>query len=170
MLGQDPVVPSPKKDFFADYRSYADIVTRMRSYQSTPSLNITMPIIARSHERRDIYVVRLRVASDRPPQEKIWISCGQHAREWVAPAACLYVLDRLRGGYGSDERLSRLLDKYEVLVAPLINPDGYEYSRTSYRYWRKNRRRNGPLSYGVDLNRNWPGRWGDVGRSANGGD
>ena len=40
---------------------------------------------------------------------------------------------------------------------PLLNPDGYEYSRTHQRLWRKNRRR--PTSdnqcFGVDLNRNF---------------
>ena len=38
----------------------------------------------------------------------------------------------------------------------MANPDGYEYSRTTDRYWRKNRRTNsGSNCLGVDLNRNW---------------
>merc|ERR1711874_186033 len=42
-------------------------------------------------------------------------------------------------------------------VMPLLNPDGYEYSRTTDRLWRKNRAPppDGSDCYGVDLNRNW---------------
>ena len=40
---------------------------------------------------------------------------------------------------------------------PLLNPDGYEYSQTTYRLWRKNRFLNPgfPSCPGVDLNRNY---------------
>ena len=42
-------------------------------------------------------------------------------------------------------------------IAPLLNPDGYEWSHTNYRMWRKNRSAppSGSSCYGVDLNRNW---------------
>ena len=44
---------------------------------------------------------------------------------------------------------------------PMLNPDGYEYSRTQQRLWRKNRRQpsddaqNENECFGVDLNRNF---------------
>ena len=71
-------------------------------------------------------------------------------------------------------------------LVPVLNPDGYEYSRTKDRYWRKNRRKNsgskcdeGILhhgfedaangvmvdSYGVDLNRNFGKGFGEGGAS-----
>lgn len=42
-------------------------------------------------------------------------------------------------------------------MAPLLNPDGYEYSHTNDRMWRKNRSPppSGSSCWGVDLNRNW---------------
>ena len=48
----------------------------------------------------------------------------------------------------------RSLDWYLV---PLVNPDGYEFSQTKDRFWRKNRRPPGPAEkcHGVDLNRNF---------------
>ena len=44
----------------------------------------------------------------------------------------------------------------------MINPDGHEYSRTEYRLWRKNRRKNTDGSWGVDLNRNYGYMWGTL--------
>lgn len=47
----------------------------------------------------------------------------------------------------------------EFFIMPVVNPDGYRYSYTKDRLWRKNRRYNGKC-YGVDLNRNFPYKWG----------
>lgn len=49
---------------------------------------------------------------------------------------------------------------------PLVNPDGYEFSHTSNRLWRKNRVAAGNCR-GVDLNRNYGHRWGGQGTSNN---
>ena len=40
-----------------------------------------------------------------------------------------------------------------------MNPDGYHYSRTVDRLWRKNRSHQGGACYGVDLNRNHDYNW-----------
>lgn len=45
-----------------------------------------------------------------------------------------------------------------------MNPDGYEYTHTTDRLWRKNRRRN-TFCTGVDLNRNYGYKWGGQGAS-----
>jgi murein tripeptide amidase MpaA len=43
---------------------------------------------------------------------------------------------------------------------PLVNPDGYEYSWTTDRLWRKNRTPNlGSSCVGTDLNRNFGFKW-----------
>jgi hypothetical protein len=51
----------------------------------------------------------------------------------------------------------------------VVNVDGYVYTWTTDRYWRKNRRPNaGSGCMGVDLNRNWSYQWGlDNGSSGN---
>ncbi|KAK7072027.1 hypothetical protein SK128_010429 [Halocaridina rubra] len=46
---------------------------------------------------------------------------------------------------------------------PLVNPDGYTYSITTDRMWRKNRANTTDSGcYGVDLNRNFNVSWGNV--------
>jgi murein tripeptide amidase MpaA len=76
---------------------------------------------------------------------------------------------RLATGYASDDRIRSLLDRSEVWIVPIVNPDGLEYSIYVYRYWRKNRRMNADGSYGVDLNRNYSYQWGydNIGSSSN---
>ena len=68
-------------------------------------------------------------------------------REWVAISTATFLLDKLvaafklteaevSGAQGCDLAAVRAVDWY---VAPLLNPDGYEFSHTDNRMWRKNR-------------------------------
>lgn len=51
-------------------------------------------------------------------------------------------------------------------IMPVVNPDGYEFSHTGDRLWRKNRAPGGSgRCAGVDLNRNYGYRWGGEGAS-----
>jgi murein tripeptide amidase MpaA len=158
-----PNDPGAVVDFFANYRSYNEIEQKLRSY-SNDQLDLSIEIAAHSHEGRNISVIRMQ-SKHAHPNKKIWIGCGQHAREWIAPASCMYLVDAIAKGAGTkNSPFDQILTEYQLLVAPLVNPDGYEYSRLKDRYWRKNRRNNGPREKaGVDLNRNWPNRWGPIG-------
>uniref|UniRef100_A0A1I7WVV3 Peptidase_M14 domain-containing protein n=1 Tax=Heterorhabditis bacteriophora TaxID=37862 RepID=A0A1I7WVV3_HETBA len=69
-------------------------------------------------------------------------------------------------GYGIDEKITRSVDKFDWYIIPEANPDGYEYSRTQDRLWRKTRSRNVTVNkwcVGADANRNWGYRWGEAG-------
>lgn len=45
-------------------------------------------------------------------------------------------------------------------ITPIVNPDGFYYSQTSDRLWRKNRQTvSGNSCVGRDINRNWPYKW-----------
>jgi len=77
----------------------------------------------------------------------------------------MYILNELLARYGTSKPVTDLLNKIGVVVIPVVNPDGYDYSWTNDRLWRKNRRRNSDGTYGVDLNRNWDSHWGGQGSS-----
>ncbi len=88
-----------------------------------------------------------------------------HAREWVATQMALRLIKYLTANYGSNRRVTRLLYTTEIWVIPVANPDGYEYTFTNERLWRKNLRDNDgdgeiTLADGVDLNRNFGSHWG----------
>jgi hypothetical protein len=77
----------------------------------------------------------------------------------------MWIIDRLVEDADTDARVGAILDASEVFVFPVINPDGYLFSWSTNRLWRKNRRLNSGGSYGVDLNRNWGFQWGGQGAS-----
>ncbi len=89
----------------------------------------------------------------------------QHAREWITPEMTRRLMRHVLDGYGTDPELRRLVDTTEMWFVPVANPDGYDYTFTTERLWRKNLRDNNgdgqiTVGDGVDPNRNFPTRWG----------
>ena len=71
-------------------------------------------------------------------------------------------------GYGVNSAITELVDRMDLSFNLVANPDGYQYSHTSKRLWRKTRTPNqGSACVGTDPNRNWKPGWGTVGASKN---
>jgi murein tripeptide amidase MpaA len=52
------------------------------------------------------------------------IDGGIHAREWISPAAVLFMIDQLVTGYDSQPMIRQLVDQLDWYIVPLLNPDG----------------------------------------------
>ncbi len=53
-----------------------------------------------------------------------WISGATHGNEFTGTEVCLYIIDKLVSGYGSDKEITALVDKKSFYICPVINPDG----------------------------------------------
>lgn len=151
--------------FFDVYHTYAEVNAYMdQLVVLRPDLAQTfvMGITLQGREMR-----ALRITGPGPtPKPGVLFHGGQHAREWITVPTSLYVADQLIRNYDTDAYVRELVDRCEFYILPIMNPDGYEYSWTNDRLWRKNRRANSGGSFGVDLNRNWGWQWGGEGSSS----
>ncbi|GLB40847.1 putative zn_pept [Lyophyllum shimeji] len=86
---------------------------------------------------------------------------AQHAREWVATATALYLAHALASNASNKHSLSHLLDVYDFYIVPVPNPDGYDYTWETDRFWYKTRQLMGSKNkcFGLDMNRNWGYKW-----------
>ena len=156
----DPSRP-PAKDFFADFKPFAAVDDHaLRLADLHPELAYT-EVIGRSIEGRPLRALHITDPDSGQDKPTIVLNGGQHAREWIAVMSTICIADRLVHRATSDERVAAALAKYEFVIVPVVNPDGYVYSWDHDRYWRKNRRGRS----GVDLNRNWDWDWGGRGAS-----
>uniref|UniRef100_A0A3B5M085 Carboxypeptidase B1 (tissue) n=1 Tax=Xiphophorus couchianus TaxID=32473 RepID=A0A3B5M085_9TELE len=106
--------------------------------------------------------------SSTSPKPAIFMDCGIHAREWISPAFCQWFVNEAVTTYGSDSAMTTLLNSMDVYVLPVFNIDGYVYTHTSDRMWRKTRSRNsGSSCIGTDPNRNFDAGWCTIGASSN---
>lgn len=115
--------------------------------------------IGRSVENRPIWALRLGERRG-STLKMLFLGC-HHAREWIAVEVPYLLAEHLVTNATTDP-VQQWLQKGEIWVAPMVNPDGHEYSRTRERLWRKNRRRNPDGSIGVDPNRNYGYMWGTL--------
>jgi len=143
------------------YHQYNEIVTHFNDLAAAYPTLTTRQSAGTSIQGREIPAIRITGPGDPSQRPVVFINGGQHAREWVSPAVVTYIAERLLEDYGSNPRVTDLVNSAEIVIVPVANPDGYVYSWTSQRLWRKNRRGN----YGVDLNRNWAQGWGGEGSS-----
>jgi murein tripeptide amidase MpaA len=109
-----------------------------------------------TYEGRHIYAMKIsdNVEEDEDEPNFLMVSC-HHAREIVTPVIALYSIEQLTSEYGEDPSITSAVDDYEIWIAPVWNPDGYEYCYYVDNWWRKNRF---PPD-GTDLNRNYPFGW-----------
>ncbi|NQT80894.1 MAG: hypothetical protein HQ555_10960 [Candidatus Aminicenantes bacterium] len=135
---------------FNDYHGYTGTVKYIKSVAKAYP-NITKLIeIGKSNMGRPIYVlvisnmktgttidtfVKLRnkrkegvknVPPMKPYQGKPghWICGSTHGNEYTGTEVCLYTIDKLVSGYGSDKEVTRLVDGQTFYVCPVVNPDG----------------------------------------------
>ncbi len=122
--------------------------------------------VGHSLEGREIFALRISGLSSAEGKPALFFDATQHAREWISVASVMYLADALSNGYGTDPEITNLLDSFVIYLIPVVNPDGYNITWTTDRYWRKNARVVFDKVYGVDLNRNWGYKWGMAGSSA----
>ncbi|XP_047516091.1 carboxypeptidase B-like isoform X3 [Pieris napi] len=131
--------------------------------------NIVKQVTAgRSFEGRPVKYLKISSTNFEDRSKSIiFVDATLHAREWITPPAAVYAIHKLVENRTDPE----LLDKFDWIIMPVANPDGYEFSHTNERFWRKTRSTDqSPLSVmcpGVDGNRNFDIHWGTVGTSNN---
>ncbi len=143
------------------YHSYLEIEADLMALEAAYPQVAKVITIGSSLEGRNIYALKIsdNVDLDEAEAEVFFVGC-HHAREWISVEVPYLLAKYLVENYESDPEIKTLVNRSEVWIIPLLNPDGLEYSIHFYRYWRKNRRDNGGGSYGVDLNRNYGYNWG----------
>ncbi|XP_032791934.2 carboxypeptidase B [Daphnia magna] len=149
---------------FENFHTYSELLAFMQETAANNPL-VSYSVIGQSYEGRDIGQATVRTGSAGVKQI-IFLECGIHAREWITESTCIWIFDQLANGYGVDAEITALVDKFDWIIVPTSNPDGYEYSWASDRLWRKNRAlTDNALCPGVDLNRNYDANFGGDGSS-----
>ncbi|XP_022817995.1 zinc carboxypeptidase-like [Spodoptera litura] len=144
-----------------DYYRLNDIYEWLRDLANTYPTEMKVNTIGRSHENREILAVEITLKGSKM-RSKVIVEGGIHAREWISPAFVTYFINELiHAPYSNDTEFKDIAMTYEWFFVPVLNPDGYEYSHTNNRMWRKNRNQMGS----VDLNRNFDHAFGTTGVS-----
>ncbi len=161
--GPSPMLtlPGPDRD---DYRRLVDYNTEMQDLaKKNPKLVKFFEMPRPSLEGRPIFGVEVAadVKNTDDGRPIFYIDGVHHAREWPASEYTMLFIHHLVENYGKDAEVTSLLRKTRVIAVPIVNVDGFDYSRESVfsynqalrngtsimgagngfeGYWRKNRR------------------------------
>ncbi|XP_026480609.1 carboxypeptidase B-like [Ctenocephalides felis] len=145
---------------FTAYHRY-DVIQQYLSEMASKHPDLAkVETIGTSSEGRPIKALRLSSGGN-GSKPVVVMDAAIHAREWLAPTTALYLIDQIL-----ENGRTSLLTKLDWVIIPVLNPDGYEYSHTGDRFWRKTRSKNqGSSCMGTDGNRNFDFHWMEVGAS-----
>ena len=153
----------------------------------------------RSREGRSVLGIEIAQNVNAVDGRPVWYMDGlHHAREWPSGENTIMFGFELLENPGNDERIAGLFRETRTILVPVVNPDGFSWSRqtpttSNYYgslalavsgqadYWRKNRQgvtealqvpvaQRNPTAVGVDVNRNYSARWGGGGASSSNAD
>ncbi|MCF6205522.1 MAG: peptidase [Sulfurovum sp.] len=141
------------KNQYMSYQESLDFLHRME--KEHPDL-IEVIKIGTTYEGRDIVLAKISSDVQKADEKPALLYTGTiHAREWIGHELALEFIAHVAKNRHVDPVLEKALEESTIYMVPCLNPDGYEYSRKHFSFWRKNRRKNHDGTYGVDLNRNF---------------
>ncbi|EDM15256.1 similar to carboxypeptidase A4 (predicted) [Rattus norvegicus] len=124
--------------------------------------------IGETFEKRPMYVLKFSTGGGGKKRPAIWLNAGIHAREWISQATAIWTARKIVTDYQKDPAVTSILEKMDIFLLPVANPDGYVYTQNQNRLWRKTRSRNpGSRCIGADPNRNWNASFAGEGASNN---
>ncbi|XP_063062923.1 carboxypeptidase B [Engraulis encrasicolus] len=160
-------MPETRTHSYTKYNTWDKIQSWISSISASNTQLMSKQVIGHTHEGRPMNVLTIgkKTGATKPA---IFLDCGIHAREWISTAFCQWFVNEAVSTYGTDAQMTSLLDQMDVIVLPVFNIDGYDYTWKNNRMWRKTRQRNpGTNCYGADPNRNFDAGWCTLGASSN---
>jgi hypothetical protein len=161
LIDLTPPQPEGRAMDWTSYHRIADIHGWMDDLAAANPDWVSVETIGKSYQNRDLKVIRINPGNS---ATKFWIDGGIHAREWISPATVTYIINELVNNYDANKEVA---DAYDWYILPVHNPDGYEYTYTNDRLWRKTLVDHDSFwgCLGADPNRNWDFHWMDIGAS-----
>lgn len=147
IVGQQPHPPafsSRSVRGLGVYHNYTGLTAELQAYAAAFPAITRLISLGKSVQGRDLWALLI---TDNPNTEEDepefkYVST-MHGDEPVGTEMCLYFIDHLLNSYGSDSRVTNLVDETAIWIVPLMNPDGLELGTRAN-------------ANGFDLNRSFP--------------
>ena len=161
------LVAAQEKLVLDKYHQPGEITSLLKSWNAKYPRLTKLINIGKSADGKDLIIFRIaslaKNNSDPDKKPAILVSANLEGTHLVGTEAALMLIEKLLTKYGSDEKISGLLENRTVYVAPLLNPDATQGYFRKARYER--RANNQPIDNDMDdqLNEDGPDDLNDDG-------
>jgi hypothetical protein len=145
-LDQPSILPDWEDGEYHEYYETTDLVSELQI--KYPDL-VNLFSIGNSALDKDIWCIKITNEQNNENKYSCLIDGCIHGCEWESGDACLYVAEYLLINFDKNKTISNILNKSEIYIVPLLNPDGRQIDN----------RFNGN---GVDINRNFDVDFGRI--------
>ena len=143
---------SPDNGSWDFYPSFPGYLQWMQSFAQEYPAICRLDTIGVSIANRNLLAVKISdQATTKEAEPAIFFTSGIHGDETAGYVLMLHLIDYLLSGYGTDPRITELINENEIYINPLANPDGTYYTSEDSPY--------GAIRFNanhIDLNRNYP--------------
>ncbi|KAJ6648918.1 Zinc carboxypeptidase, partial [Pseudolycoriella hygida] len=162
LIDAESPTTGPKEFGWTAYNNYTEIYKWLDDLLVEYSGILTDYTVGTTFQGREIRAVKLSHKEGNP---SIFIEANIHAREWITSATATCFLNNLLTS--TDPDIVDLAQNIDWYIVPVFNVDGFHYTHTTNRLWRKTRQPHAHLCYGTDANRNFGFHWMEGGASQN---
>ncbi len=132
-----------------DYHTYETLTADLQQIAAEHPEIVRLTSLGLTPQGRELWMVEItdNPDADEDEPEAGYIS-SMHGDEVVGKELCFNLIDYLTDNYGTDARVTDLVDGTEIWIMPSMNPDGTALGRRYNANW-------------VDLNRDFPDQFDD---------
>lgn len=141
IIGLDLPVP---KSLYRGYLNYKELTNKLKELVINYPFLVRLESAGKSVENRELwYLVISDNAKEDENEPKLIFIANMHGDEVVGRELMVILSEYILNNYGTDEKITNLVNNSQIFIMPSMNPDGFE----------KGIRWN---AHGKDLNRNFP--------------
>ena len=129
-----PLAPLP----FDHILNHDELTTLLRDWETARPALVEIESIGKTPQKRDLWLLTITNEKSGPAGAKpaLLVDGNMHATEWAGGVAALHFARTLLDKYGSDERVTTLLDTHTIYVLPRMTPDGVDATLREGRFIR----------------------------------
>lgn len=113
------------------YDNYDQMTTKLKQYEKEYPNLAKLHSIGRSVQNRELWAIEINKNSGNrsslTPMFKY--VANMHGDESIGRQLMIYLAEYLLRNYGTNERVTKLVDSTDIYLMPSMNPDGYENSK-----------------------------------------
>ncbi|XP_076836499.1 carboxypeptidase D, b isoform X2 [Brachyhypopomus gauderio] len=140
---------------YNEYYNYLELTRRLHTFVENYPRISSLGSVGKSVEGRELWVMRVTThpITDVPGKPRVRYVGNMHGDEAVSRQVLVYLIEHLLTQYGTDPRVTALVNYTDIYIMPSMNPDGFEKAMEGVCKGNSAGRDNAKH---VDLNRNFP--------------